>query len=113
MDVLTCTKVLADAQGSVAFPCVYGMLQLLMPAAALRRGGTVCPELATGILAKSAGSPVTRSACHMGSCRGKRAVLRTAQKSLYGLEVLVLLGSGYSSGNKAKNRLLPKREPWN
>ncbi len=79
VDVLTCTKVLADAQGSVAVPCVYGMPQLLMPAAALRQGGTVCPELATGILAKSAGSPEVRvpwavavaSALFFVLCRGR------------------------------------------
>lgn len=60
VDVLTCTKVSADAQGSVAVPCVYGMPQVLMPAAALRQGGMVCPELATGTLAKSAGLPEVR-----------------------------------------------------
>ena len=79
VDVLTCTKVSADAQGGVTVPCVYGMPQVLMPAAALRQGGTVCPELATGILAKSAGLPEVRvtsavvvaSALFFVLCRGR------------------------------------------
>ncbi len=60
VDVLTCTKVSADAQGGVTIPCVYGMPQVLMPAAALRQGGTVCPGIAAGTLAKSAGLPEVR-----------------------------------------------------
>jgi alpha-amylase len=55
VDVLTCTTVLADVQGGVTVPSVYGMPQVLMPAAALRRGGIVCPSIATGTRAKSAG----------------------------------------------------------
>ncbi|KAI9465024.1 glycoside hydrolase family 13 protein [Lactarius psammicola] len=61
VDVLTCTKVSADAQGGVTIPCVYGMPQVLMPAAALRQGGKLCPGIAaTGTLAKSAGLPEVR-----------------------------------------------------
>ncbi|KAI0264018.1 glycoside hydrolase family 13 protein [Gloeopeniophorella convolvens] len=60
VDVLTCTKVAADAQGGVTVPSVYGMPQVLMPAAALRKGGAVCPEAATGIRAKSGGLPAAR-----------------------------------------------------
>lgn len=79
VDVLTCTKVSADAQGGVSVPCVYGMPQVLMPAAALRQGGTVCPELATGTLAKSGGLPgvrvtwavVVASALFFVLCRGR------------------------------------------
>jgi alpha-amylase len=79
VDVLTCTKVSADAQGGVTVPCVYGMPQVLMPASALRQGGTVCPELATGTLAKSAGLPEVRvtstvvvaSALFFVLCRGR------------------------------------------
>jgi Domain of unknown function (DUF1966) len=55
VDVLTCTKVLADAQGGVTVPSVYGMPQVLMPAASIRQGGIVCPTIATGTRAKSAG----------------------------------------------------------
>ncbi|KAI0250972.1 glycoside hydrolase family 13 protein [Lactifluus subvellereus] len=60
VDVLTCTKVLADAQGGVTVPCAYGMPQVLMPAASLRQGGMVCPSIATGMRAKSAGLPRMR-----------------------------------------------------
>ena len=60
VDVLTCTKVLADAQGGVTVPCAYGMPQVLMPAASLRQGGMVCPSIATGTRAKSAGLPGMR-----------------------------------------------------
>ena len=62
VDVLTCTKISADAQGGVTVPCVYGMPQVLMPAAALRQGGKVCPDIASGTLAKSAGLPEVRVA---------------------------------------------------
>jgi alpha-amylase len=60
VDVLTCTTVLADAQGGVTVPSVNGMPQVLMPAAVLRRGGIVCPSIATGTRAKSAGSAGVR-----------------------------------------------------
>ena len=60
VDVLTCTKVMADGKGGVNVPGAYGMPQVLMPAAALRQGGPVCPNVATGILAKSAGLPGVR-----------------------------------------------------
>jgi alpha-amylase len=55
VDVLTCATVLADAQGGVIVPSVYGMPQVLMPAAAIRKGSIVCPSIATGTRAKSAG----------------------------------------------------------
>jgi alpha-amylase len=60
VDVLTCTKVMADGQGGLNVPSVYGMPQVLMPAASLRQGGAVCPNVATGIRAKSAGLPGAR-----------------------------------------------------
>ncbi len=62
VDVLTCTKVMADALGSVMVPSVYGMPQVLMPAVSLRQGGAVCPSVATGtgIREKSAGLPGVR-----------------------------------------------------
>jgi len=62
VDVLTCTKVMADALGSVTVPSVYGMPQVLMPAVSLRQGGAVCPGVATGtgIREKSAGLPGVR-----------------------------------------------------
>jgi alpha-amylase len=60
VDVLTCTKVMADGQGGVNVPGAYGMPQVLMPTTALRQGGPVCPNVATGILAKSAGLPGVR-----------------------------------------------------
>jgi alpha-amylase len=60
VDVLTCTKVMADGQGGVNVPSAYGMPQVLMPAASLRQGGAVCPNVATGIRAKSAGLPGVR-----------------------------------------------------
>jgi alpha-amylase len=79
VDVLTCTKVMADAQGGVTVASQYGMPQVLMPAASLRQGGTVCPSVATGIRAKSAGLPgvrvtwavVTASALFFVLCRGR------------------------------------------
>ena len=78
VDILTCTKVSADAQGGVTVPCVYGMPQVLMPAAALRQGGKVCPGIATDTLAKSAGllevrvawAVVVSSALLFVLCRG-------------------------------------------
>ena len=48
VDVLTCAKVTADAQGGVNVPSANGMPQVLMPAASIRKGGTVCPSVATG-----------------------------------------------------------------
>jgi alpha-amylase len=60
VDVLTCTKVMADGQGGVNVPSAYGMPQVLMPAGSLRQGGAVCPSVATGIRAKSAGLPGVR-----------------------------------------------------
>jgi alpha-amylase len=45
IDVLTCTKVMADALGSVMVPSVYGMPQVLMPVVSLRQGGAVCPTV--------------------------------------------------------------------
>ena len=60
VDVLTCAKVMADEHGGVTIPSAYGMPQVLMPAASLRQGGAVCPEVATGIRAKSAGLPGVR-----------------------------------------------------
>ncbi|KAI0301148.1 glycoside hydrolase family 13 protein [Multifurca ochricompacta] len=60
VDVLTCSKVVADQQGGVTVPCAYGMPQVLMPAASLRQGGTVCPEVATRVRAKSASLPGVR-----------------------------------------------------
>jgi len=60
VDVLTCTKGFADAHGGVAVPSAYGMPQVLMPAQSLRQGGAVCPSVATGIRAKSAGLPGVR-----------------------------------------------------
>ncbi|KAI9443463.1 glycoside hydrolase family 13 protein [Lactarius indigo] len=79
VDVLTCTKVSADAQGGVTIPCLYGMPQVLMPATALRQGGIVCPGIATGTLAKSAGLPgvrvtwavVVTSTLFFVACRGR------------------------------------------
>lgn len=60
VDVLTCAKVVADENGGVNIPSAYGMPQVLMPAASLRQGGAVCPNVATGIKAKSAGLPGVR-----------------------------------------------------
>ncbi|KAF8469430.1 glycoside hydrolase family 13 protein [Russula ochroleuca] len=60
VDVLTCTKVMADGQGGVNVPSAYGMPQVLMPAASLRQGGAVCPSVATGIRARSSGLPGVR-----------------------------------------------------
>jgi alpha-amylase len=60
VDVLTCAKVMTDERGGVNIPSVYGMPQVLMPAASLRQGGAVCPDVATGIRAKSAGLPGVR-----------------------------------------------------
>jgi len=81
VDVLTCTKVMADAQGSVTVTSVYGMPQVLMPAVSLRQGGAVCPSVAmgTGIRAKSAGLPgvrvtwavATASVLFFVLCRGR------------------------------------------
>ena len=79
VDVLTCTKINADAQGSVTVASVYGMPQVLMPAVSLRQGGAVCPSVATGIRAKSSGLPgvritwavVTASALFFVLCRGR------------------------------------------
>jgi alpha-amylase len=79
VDVLTCTRVMADAQGGVTVTSVYGMPQVLMPAVSLRQGGAVCPSVATGIRAKSAGLPgvritwavVTASAIVFVFCRGR------------------------------------------
>jgi len=79
VDVLTCTKITADTNGGVTIPSVYGMPQVLMPAESLRRGGAVCPSVATGIRAKSAGLPGVRvtwavviaSALFFVLCRGR------------------------------------------
>jgi alpha-amylase len=60
VDVLTCNRVLADAQGGVTVTSMYGMPQVLMPAVSLRQGGAVCPSVATGIRAKSGGLPGVR-----------------------------------------------------
>jgi alpha-amylase len=60
VDILTCTKVTADEHGGVNIPSAYGMPQVIMPAASLRQGGAVCPDVATGLLAKSAGLPAVR-----------------------------------------------------
>jgi hypothetical protein len=64
VDVLTCAKVMADEHGCVNVPSAYGMPQVLtgMPAASLRQGGVVCPDVATmtGLRAKSAGLPGVR-----------------------------------------------------
>lgn len=60
VDVLTCSKATADEHGSVNIPSAYGMPQVLMPTASLRQGGAVCPNVATGIKAKSAGLPGVR-----------------------------------------------------
>jgi len=60
VDVLTCAKVTADEHGGVNIPSAYGMPQVLMPAASLRQGGTVCPDVATGLRVKSAGLPGVR-----------------------------------------------------
>lgn len=60
VDVLTCAKVMADEHGGVNVPSAYGMPQVLMPAASLRQGGAVCPDVATGLRAKSAGLPGVR-----------------------------------------------------
>ena len=57
VDVLTCAKVTADGHGGVDIPSAYGMPQVLMPAASLRQGGAVCPNVATGLRVKSAGLP--------------------------------------------------------
>jgi alpha-amylase len=46
VDVLTCTRVMADAQGGVMVESVYGMPQVLMPAVSLHQGGAVCPSVA-------------------------------------------------------------------
>ena len=58
VDVLTCAKIMGDAQGGVTAQSVYGMPQVLMPAVSLRQGGAVCPSVTTGVRAKSAGRPV-------------------------------------------------------
>jgi alpha-amylase len=79
VDVLTCTKITADTNGGVAIPSLYGMPQVLMPADSLRRGGAVCPSVATGIRSKSAGLPGVRvtwavviaSALFFVLCRGR------------------------------------------
>ena len=81
VDVPTCTKVIADVQGSVTVTSVYGIPQVLMPAVSLRQGGAVCPSVATGtrIRAKSAGLPgvrVTRAVVMASilifvACRGR------------------------------------------
>jgi alpha-amylase len=71
VDVLTCSKVTADAKGGVNVPSAYGMPQVLMPVASLPQGGAVCPSVATGptatgpnaatsTKAKSAGIPGVR-----------------------------------------------------
>ena len=51
VDVLTCSKVTADEHWGVNIPSAYGMPQVLMPppAASLRQGGAVCPDVATGL----------------------------------------------------------------
>jgi alpha-amylase len=79
VDVLTCTRVMADAQGGVMVGSMYGMPQVLMPAVSLRQGGAVCPGVATGIRAKSSGLPgvritwavVTVSTVFFVLCRGR------------------------------------------
>ena len=38
VDVLTCTRVVADAEGGMMVASVYGMPQVLVPAASLRQG---------------------------------------------------------------------------
>src|SRR5258708_12993808 len=60
VDVLTCTKVMADEHGGGNIPSAYGMPQVLMPAASLRQGGGLCPRVATGPRAGGAGIPVRR-----------------------------------------------------
>jgi alpha-amylase len=54
VDVLTCAKVTADEHGGVNIPSAYGMPQVLMPTASLKQGGAVCPDVGTGLRAKSA-----------------------------------------------------------
>ena len=39
MDVLNCTMIMADAQGGVTVPSIYGMLQVLVSGVSLRTGG--------------------------------------------------------------------------
>jgi alpha-amylase len=60
VDVLTCAKVIADEHGGVNTSSAHGMPQVLMPIASLRQGGAVCPDVATGVQAKSAGLPGVR-----------------------------------------------------
>jgi alpha-amylase len=79
VDVLTCSKVMADGQGGVNVPSAYGMPQVLMPATSLRQGGAVCPNVATGVRASSAGLPGARvtwgvvmaSTLFFALCRGR------------------------------------------
>ncbi|KAI0317669.1 glycoside hydrolase family 13 protein [Amylostereum chailletii] len=56
VDVLTCSHMMANAQGDVVVPSDYGMPQVLMPASKLPRGGSLCPDMATGERAVSGAS---------------------------------------------------------
>ncbi|CAL1697820.1 unnamed protein product [Somion occarium] len=56
IDVLTCTKVNADANGGVSIKGSGGNPQVLLPTSALAKGGSVCPDAATGAQASSARS---------------------------------------------------------
>lgn len=53
VDVLTCSKLSADSQGTVYSESYYGMPQLIMPMSVLEKGGPICPELATGTRAQT------------------------------------------------------------
>ncbi|KIK01831.1 glycoside hydrolase family 13 protein [Laccaria amethystina LaAM-08-1] len=48
VDVLSCATVKADGSGGVSVAVVGGLPQVLIPASALAKNGTVCPSVATG-----------------------------------------------------------------
>lgn len=56
VDVLSCTKVTADANGGVTVKGSGGNPQVLMPTSALPKGGTVCPDSAMGSQSSSSHS---------------------------------------------------------
>ena len=56
VDVLSCTKVNADANGGVTVKGSGGNPQVLMPTSTLPKGGTVCPDAAKGSRSSSARS---------------------------------------------------------
>ncbi|KAF7982410.1 hypothetical protein HWV62_28519 [Athelia sp. TMB] len=60
VDVLSCRRFVADANGGVEVPVVGGMPQILLPTAALDKNGTVCPGEGTGhdLLKSVSASPI-------------------------------------------------------